>query len=321
VFRFVAVTICLTAGTIGGAGLLFSYGMNNEYNKELMITGMHLQNATVPAIVHKTPPAPFSNDPAGMSKRESIRDRGFLRVGYIPDNLPFTFFNAAGELVGFDIEMAHNLAREIGVTLEFVPVTYDNIAMQLEANYCDIVMSGIVTTTYRARRMNFSEPYLTETLAFIVRDYRRQDFNNPESRATLNNLKIGDFTHLPSYANIVHEYFPQAEIVPLDTLKDFFTNKSEDLDAVLSTAQRGAAYSMLHPEFTVALPHPDLVTLPLAYPVFYRNADLRFINTWISLKKLDGTIDSLYDYWILGKNTSAVKPRWSIIRDVLHWVE
>jgi Na+/H+-dicarboxylate symporter len=324
IFRFITVTICLTAGTIGGAGILFNYGMNNEYNKKQIITGMSLQHATVPAIVHKKPlPTQLSNDSAGKSQRESIMERGFLRVGYIPNNLPFTFFNATGELVGFDIEMAHSLAREIGVTLKFVPVTYDNIAMQLEANYCDIVMSGVVTTTRRARRMNFSEPYLTETLAFIVKDYRRHDFNNPESRAKLKFPKIGDFTNLPGYTNIVHQYFPQAKIVPIDTINDFFSNeKHENLDAILSTAQRGAAFSMMHPEYTVALPHPDLITLPLAYPIFYQNADsIRFINTWVNLKKMDGTIDSLYDYWILGKNTSTVKPRWSIIRDVLHWVE
>jgi ABC-type amino acid transport substrate-binding protein len=54
----------------------------------------------------------------------------------------------------------------------------------------------------------------------------------------------------------------------------------------------------------------------------YQNAEFtRFINTWISLKKTDGTIDSLYNYWILGKNAVPVKPRWSVIRNVLHWVD
>jgi Na+/H+-dicarboxylate symporter len=322
IFIFVVITICLTAGTIGGTRLLFTYGIKNEYNKDQIITGMHLQHDTVQAIVHKKPPRPSSPAPEGEPKQQSIRERGFLRVGYITDNLPFSFFNAAGDLVGFDVEMAHILAREIGVTLEFVPVTRSNIAMQLEANYCDIVMSGIVTTTRRATKMSFSDPYLTETIAFIVRDHRRHDFNNPESRAKLKHPKIGDYVHIADYKDVVHKYFPQAEFVPLDTINDFFTDETEDIDAILGTAQRGAALSMLHPEFTVALPHPDLISVPLAYPISYRNlTSARFINTWISLKKMDGTIDSLYDYWILGKDAAPVKPRWSVIRDVLHWVE
>lgn len=322
IIRFAIITILTVSATLGGAGLLFTYGVNNQYDKDKIISSMHLQHDSVPVIVHIRPPPPFSPDPEGQSKRQSVRDRGVLRVGYIPDNLPFTFFNSAGDLVGFDVEMAHILAKEIGVNLEFVPVTHEDIALKLENNYCDIVMSGIVTTTRRATEMYFSDPYLTDTIAFLVRDYRRHDFNNPESRAKQKNLKIGDFVHIPDYASLVHKYFPRADIVPIDTINDFFTNEAENFDAVLSTAQRAASYSLLYPEFTVALPQPDLITVPIAYPISYRNlSSARFINTWISLKKMDGTIDSLYDYWILGKNAAPVKPRWSIIRNVLHWVK
>ena len=46
-----------------------------------------------------------------------------------------------------------------------------------------------------------------------------------------------------------------------------------------------------------------------------------FISTWITLKQKDGTIDALYDYWILGKNAVSKPPRWSVLRNVLHWVK
>ena len=46
-----------------------------------------------------------------------------------------------------------------------------------------------------------------------------------------------------------------------------------------------------------------------------------FLTSWIELKKADGTVDRLFDYWILGKNAEPKAPRWSIIRDVLHWVD
>jgi len=44
-----------------------------------------------------------------------------------------------------------------------------------------------------------------------------------------------------------------------------------------------------------------------------------FVDTWIDLKRRDGTIDELYHFWILGRDSKAAGPRWSIIRDVLHW--
>jgi hypothetical protein len=45
----------------------------------------------------------------------------------------------------------------------------------------------------------------------------------------------------------------------------------------------------------------------------------RFLSTWIELKKRDGTIQALYDHWILGKDAKAKAPRWSILRNVLGW--
>jgi hypothetical protein len=45
-----------------------------------------------------------------------------------------------------------------------------------------------------------------------------------------------------------------------------------------------------------------------------------FVDTWLELKRRAGTLETLYDYWILGRERVPPAPRWSIIRDVLHWV-
>ena len=65
-----------------------------------------------------------------------------------------------------------------------------------------------------------------------------------------------------------------------------------------------------------------VVKAPLAYVMARNDPEMtRFINSWINLKKKDNTIDRLYDYWILGKNAKAKQPRWSVVRNVLHWVK
>jgi ABC-type amino acid transport substrate-binding protein len=46
-----------------------------------------------------------------------------------------------------------------------------------------------------------------------------------------------------------------------------------------------------------------------------------FLNRWIDLKQKNGTIQKLFDHWILGEGAEDTGPRWSIIRDVLHWVD
>ena len=70
------------------------------------------------------------------------------------------------------------------------------------------------------------------------------------------------------------------------------------------------------------VPEPGILKVPMAYPIGRNDeAFASFINTWIDLKRKDGTIASLYDYWVQGRDASPRQPRWSIIRDVLHWTK
>ena len=128
-------------------------------------------------VLSELPKEPLPLPRAGVSVLEAVRERGRLRVGYIEGAMPYSFVNGKGELVGFDVEMAYNLAAELGVALEFAPVSRDRLADVLNANQCDVVMGGVVLTTRRADQMAFSSNYLDETLAFVVPDYRRADFS------------------------------------------------------------------------------------------------------------------------------------------------
>ena len=46
-----------------------------------------------------------------------------------------------------------------------------------------------------------------------------------------------------------------------------------------------------------------------------------FVSTWVELQRKNGSVDLLFEHWIRGGGAKSVEPRWSIIRDVLHWVE
>jgi ABC-type amino acid transport substrate-binding protein len=61
------------------------------------------------------------------------------------------------------------------------------------------------------------------------------------------------------------------------------------------------------------------VKIPLAYPIAgHDEAFAAFVNTWIELKRKDGTFDALFNYWVLGQNAVPASPRWSILRNVLN---
>ena len=80
--------------------------------------------------------------------------------------------------------------------------------------------------------------------------------------------------------------------------------------------------TLLHPNFQVVLPRPSAVRQPLAFAVARSNEEFsQFLSQWIVLKKRGGDIDELFNHWILGRGAKSQRPRWSVIRDVLHWVD
>jgi ABC-type amino acid transport substrate-binding protein len=247
-----------------------------------------------------------------------VRERGQIRIGFIQNQPPYSHFNAHGALVGFDVEMAHQLARDLGVRAEFTPVPREGLLGALEASHVDLVMSGILVTTERASRVVFSSSYLDEVVAFVVPDHRRADFSDAAWVRAQDGLRLG-VPDLPSIGDLVRREFPKARIVPVpltDATNPFDAHLQ--LDAYVLTGERGSFVTLLHPAFSVAVPHPLDIRLPLAYPAAARDLEAaRFLSTWIELKRKDGTIQALYDHWILGRDAKARKPRWSVLRDVL----
>ena len=169
--------------------------------------------------------------------------------------------------------------------------------------------------------MAFSEPYLDETFAFVVPDHRRAEFSDAAWVRDQEGLRLG-VPDLPYLRDLVEREFPKARIVPMPfgDIESFLAGHGDLADAVTLTAERGSFQTLLHPAFSVAVPRPLEIRLPLAYPVSRHDVEAaRFLSTWIDLKKKDGTIQACYDHWILGKDAKLKTPRWSVLRDVLHW--
>lgn len=248
---------------------------------------------------------------------ESIRSTGVLRVGYHPDVLPFSYFSSSDELVGLDVEMAHLLARELGVRLEFFPISLDNILSRLSQHQIDVAMAPIPGNTELFAKMRLVEPHLEVRLGIVVPDHRREEFASVEAIRRTKGVRIG--VAAGSYfAEKVRESFPNLKVVILGSPREFFEKKSADV--LLAPAEAGSAWTLLYPAYSVVVPTPTKVFQPLSYAVARDNVELEeFLDHWVRLKKADGTVDRLRDHWILGKGASDHKPRWSILRNVLGW--
>jgi Na+/H+-dicarboxylate symporter len=307
--------------SVGATRLYFSLAVKNEYTKDRILSRMHIKDNPLPHVVYKEVPARFKKGNGMVAGIDKIQKRGKLLVGYNSDSLPFAFFNAADELVGFDVEMAHMLAEELNVDVEFVPFQYETLADQLNRGEFNIAMSGIGMSISRIEALNFSDPYLELTNALIVRDHRRDEFVDLKSIRKIEGLTL-TLVKDKSYVQRIEKVLPRVEVIELDSNREFFERNVGSWDALLTSAEVGSAWTLMYPKYTVVIPKPNIETFPLGYAVAKGNQDLLvFLNNWIQIKKNSTRIKAAYNFWILGQDAVPKKPRWSVIRNLLKWVE
>ena len=260
--------------------------------------------------------------PAGASLLQKIKSRDVVRVGYIPDRMPLAYFNGDGDLVGYDIHMAYDLARSLNISrIEFIPVDRETFLDRVNNGSCDIVMSGVVLVTGIVDEARFTSPYLDLHLAFVTRDDRKDEFEQWEEVAKKKDLAIG-ITARSEYYQTASMLFPEATLIPLESPEQFFNQTKAEV--LLTTAEVGTAMTLLHPFYDVAILQPsDAYKIPCVYIVSKDcdDASLMFLNYWLEMEEKYGSLDKKYRYWVLGEDKEHQPPRWSVIRDVLHWVE
>jgi ABC-type amino acid transport substrate-binding protein len=114
---------------------------------------------------------------------------------------------------------------------------------------------------------------------------------------------------------------PNVEFVPVDSASEFFESR-DPLDGLITSAEVGYAWTLRYPQYSVINPLKRRIGVPLVYLIPGRDAVLReFIDNWLELRRGSGTIDRLYDHWILGKGAEKTEPRWSVLRNVLGWAD
>ena len=85
-------------------------------------------------------------------------------------------------------------------------------------------------------------------------------------------------------------------------------------------AEEGAAWNALFPNHAVVVPEP-IVKRPIGFVVRSDDGEWRnFLDRWIDFENKDGSLEGLRTYWIEGGGTQQKAPRWSIARNLLHWL-
>jgi Na+/H+-dicarboxylate symporter len=293
--------------------------MPYTYKGDEQFVSMRLISDTVRSAEKTEPPPPLTAEDFERSRLDVIRGRGSIRVGYMPDRLPMAFRNNAGQVVGFDVELAHLLAADIGVQLELVRLEWPDVPEWLRTGRIDMLAGGIVVTPDRALEYAFTRPYGEHTMGLIVLDHRRNEFSSTEKIEAREDLVIG-LPGAPYFRNAIQQWLPDAQVVVMESPRPFLRGEMEQVDAIIFSAERGSAWTLIYPDFTVAVPRGIRATVPIAFGIPREQEVFRdFLNNWLTLKIKLRITDDLFDHWILGKDLEAEEPRWSVIRNVFGW--
>lgn len=236
-----------------------------------------------------------------------IKQRGFIRVGYFRDDLPYSFHNNNGKLVGFDIEIMNQLAIDLSIGIEFVKIFRNQAKELLTSGYLDIT-TGVPVIPDNMTKFTLTMPYSMQSMAIIVKDKRRAEFTKWDNILQRDDLTLG----IPEsfyYEKAIARTFTHGKAWEISTPRLFFKPEFAHIDAMLFGAAASSAWTLLNPSYTVVVPKPELAPLFMAFPINKNDHSFElFMRNWITMKQQSNTIDKLFNYWIKG-DTSLAKQK------------
>ena len=184
------VTLALVAGT----KVYLSATVETQMTQSSVLESMSIKKPVKSTVKLETPDRSLLDkifDDKNIPNRlKQIKAKKLLRIGYNANTMPFVFFNSKKELVGYDIQMANNLANDLGCELEFIPFSFNDIAKGLNNNIIDIAMSGVYVSLGRIQDIDFTDNYMKIHPALIVKDFRKKEFDNIEDIRAMKGLKL-----------------------------------------------------------------------------------------------------------------------------------
>jgi arginine/lysine/histidine transporter system substrate-binding protein len=154
----------------------------------LLVLSACAQTAPAPAepVEENPQEAPEETPEAAGGKIGEIQDAGKLILGTSADYPPYEFIvevDGKLEVVGFDIDIAREIANDLGVELEIRDMDFDGLLAALVAGNIDLIVAGMVPTEVRKESVDFSIPYYSAEQRFLVRAEDAAELSTIESLA------------------------------------------------------------------------------------------------------------------------------------------
>ena len=156
---------------------------------------------------------------------QKVKENGKLVLGLDDTLAPMGFRDDNGEIVGFDIDLAREVANRLGVELEAKPIDWSSAILSLKKGDVDVVWNGFAVNESRKQQVNFTKPYLYNRL-MIAKYSDRDDINSKEE---LKGKIVGVQSGSSNYETLVND--PVSKEIKEIRQYDSYVNAFLDLEA------------------------------------------------------------------------------------------
>jgi polar amino acid transport system substrate-binding protein len=226
----------------------------------------------------------------------AILKRGEIRIGMTGTQPPFTMKAKNGELIGYEVDLATALAKNMGVKLKLVELPFSDLLGALKAGKIDAIMSGMTMTPERNLEVLFAGPYILSGKSILTKSKLINEFSaaaNAEKEYKVVTLKGS------TSVEFVKNYMPKQELILVDNynagvemvLNDKADAMVADKPICVVTIMKNQGKDLVTSEKPLTI-EPIGMALPSDDPQF-----LNLVENYISSLELSGTLPLLEKSW------------------------
>jgi polar amino acid transport system substrate-binding protein len=237
---------------------------------------------------------------------DTIKSRGKLQVGF-SSFVPWAMRDKQGKWVGFEIDVATKLAKDMGVQVELIPTAWDGIIPSLIAKKFDVIIGGMSVTPARQEQIDFTTPYsnsgqgLAASKQLASKLKWPDDYNSTSVTFTCRRGVLG--------CKVIEERFPKATLRQFDDDAIAFQEViNGNAHAVISSEPKPTFFTLKNPD-KLFKPAPDNLTTSVeGFGVRKGNANsLAVFNDWIAKNK--DWLKERHSYWFKTQDWAAMVPQ------------
>lgn len=235
---------------------------------------------------------------------QKVLDKGQFVLGLDDSFPPMGYRDENNEIVGFDIDVAKEVATRMGVELVIQPIIWDEMMMELDTYKVDCIWNGMSINEERQKAMNLTEPYMKNRMVFVTKSN-----SGINSLADMMGKKVA--VQNGSTAQEILEESETAKLV--DEILSFKDNVTAFMDLDSSGVDSVFLDEVVANDFiTRNQKDYQVINEALAdedYAIGFRKGDQALrdkVQSILSEMKNDGTLAKISEKWF-GKDVTTVK--------------